>query len=136
MKKEQNSFQSSLAKAKSWGASHNGTATWIAQRISAIALIPLSILFIVFIINLLTYRDLDIAFASFNAPFIAIMLALFIGAGLYHGAIGMKEIIEDYVHCNIMKFFLIIFIKLFSIVTAIAGICAVLVLHLSTFNFN
>lgn len=136
MEIEKNSFKSPLAKAKSYGPSHNGTSTWWAQRVSAVALIPLCILFVIFLINVFTSGGLDVVLFSFNSPFLVIALSLFIGTGLYHGAIGIKEIIEDYVYSNKVKLFLIIFVKLFSLITAVAGICAVLVLHLSTFNFN
>ena len=71
-----------------------------------------------------------------DSPFTSIILALFVGMGIYHGNLGIKEIIEDYVHCHKLKISLIILVKFLSFVTAIAGICAILVLHLSTFNFN
>lgn len=131
-----NSFKSPLSKAKSSGAAGNGTATFWSQRVSAVALIPLSVLFVLYILKIFEYRDIDLAMTMLSSPFISLFLALFVGTGLYHGNIGIKEIIEDYVHCNFLKYSLIIFINFLSLITAVAGICSILVLHLSTFNFN
>ena len=129
-------LQSPLASVKGLGAAGTGTATWLAQRVSAVALVPLIIWFAYFMIKALQYRDIEIITSMFTSPFATIFLALFIGIGLYHGNLGMKEIIEDYVHCNTMKTGLILAIQFFSFMTAIAGICAIFVLHLSTFSFN
>lgn len=134
MKKD--NLHSELAKAKGLGAAGNGTSTWWVQRVSAVALIPLVLWFVYFLLEVIEFRDIDKVESIFTSPFSTMFLALFIGVGIYHGCIGMKEIIEDYVHCNFMKISLIIFIKIFSLITAIAGICAVLVFHLSTFMFN
>ena len=135
MKKE-NDLRSPLAKAKGLGAAGNGTATWWSQRVTAVALVPLVIWFAYFMLQAVEYRDVDLITSMLTSPFVTLLLALFIAIGLYHGNLGMKEIIEDYVHCNYMKFSLILLVKMFSLVTAVAGLCAVLVLHLSTFSVN
>lgn len=125
-----------LSQAKGLGASSGGTTIWIAQRISAIALIPLVIWFVIFILEASEAQDLDQFSSIFTSPFPAVFLAIFLVVGSYHGGIGMIEIIEDYVHCPAAKVSLILFIKFLSFITAIAGACALLVLHLSTFVFN
>lgn len=133
---KENSFRSPLSKAKALGSAANGTATWWAQRVSAIALIPLVCMFVFLMLQVIEYRDTDLLIVAFTSPFIVIILSLFISVGLYHGNIGMKEIIEDYVHCHALKFSIIIFINFLSFLSAVAGVCAIFVLHLSTFNFN
>lgn len=129
-------FQSPLSKAKGLGASGTGTNIWWAQRVSAVALVPLVIWFAYFMIKAAEYQDLEVITSIFTSPFSTLLLALFIGIGLYHGNIGMKEIIEDYVHCHATKTSLIIVLQFFSFITAIAGVCAILAIHLSTFSFN
>lgn len=129
-------FQSPLSKAKGLGVSKTGTMSWWAQRVSAVALIPLVIWFAYFMIKATEYRDLEIITSLFTSPFSTLLLSLFIGTGLYHGNLGMKEIIEDYVHCHIIKISLILFLQFFSFVTALSGICAIFAIHLSTFSFN
>lgn len=131
-----NNFQSPLSRAKGLGSSGTGTTTWWAQRVSAVALVPLVIWFAYFIIKAAEYQDLEVITSIFTSPFSTLLLALFIGMGLYHGNLGMKEIIEDYVHCHAVKISLIIFLQFFSFITAISGICAIFAIHLSTFSFN
>ncbi len=125
-----------LSMAKGLGAAGTGTSTWWAQRVSAVALVPLVIWFAYFMIKASEYQDIEIITSIFASPFPTLFLALFVGVGLYHGNVGMKEIIEDYVHCHKMKTGLILLLNFFSFVTAIVGICAIFVLHLSTFSFN
>lgn len=133
---DKNNLQSPLAKVKGLGAAGTGTSTWWAQRVSAVGLVPLVIWFVYFIIQAAEYQDVEIIISMFTSPFATIFLALFMGVGLYHGNLGMKEIIEDYVHCHVMKTGLILLLQFFSFITAIAGICAIFALHLSTFSFN
>jgi succinate dehydrogenase / fumarate reductase membrane anchor subunit len=127
---------SPLAKAKGLGAAGNGTSTWWAQRVSAVALVPLVIWFAVFVLQAAKYNDMDSLVSIFTSPFPTIFLTIFLAVGIYHGNIGMKEIIEDYVHCHAIKISLIILVKFISFISAIAGVCALIVLHLSTMNFN
>lgn len=134
MKRE--NLRTALSKVKGLGAAGTGTAGWIAQRVSAVALIPLVMWFVYFMIKAIEYKDLEIITSLFISPFCTIFLSLFISIGIYHGNLGMKEIVEDYVHCHMMKSFIVILLNLFSLLTAIAGVCAVLVLHLSTFSVN
>ncbi len=117
-------------------SANKGTAAWWAQRVSAVALIPLVTWFVFFMLEATECQDIDRIYSLFTSPFPTIILALFLGLGLYHGCLGMKEIIEDYVHCHLMKTAMILFVQFFSLITAIAGICALLVFHLSTFIFN
>lgn len=121
---------------KKLDSSCSGTNVWIAQRVSALALIPLTCWFVIFLINALSMQEIDQFSSIFTSPFPTIFLALFIVFGIYHGNLGVTEIIEDYVHSPMIKFVLINIVKFISIVTAIIGTCSILVLHLSTFVFN
>lgn len=125
-----------LGEIKGGSANACGTKTWIAQRVSAIALVPLSLWFVIFMLEAVNTQDLDQFSSIFTSPFPTVLLAVFLAISLYHGCIGMIEIIEDYVHCSVAKVTLILFIRFLSFITAVAGICALLVLHLSTFIFN
>ena len=66
----------------------------------------------------------------FAYPMNAFMGILFIAASLYHGSIGMKVVIEDYIGCKIKRHFYIMLINFLSIVTATASILAIIRLHL------
>ncbi|MCE3254741.1 MAG: succinate dehydrogenase, cytochrome b subunit [Rickettsiaceae bacterium] len=106
-----------------------GAHSWLILRISAIALIPLVIWLVLSVMqiiqNPITYMPIFFAY-PLNA-FMGILFAVF---SLYHGSLGMKEVIEDYVSCKMKKHFYIILIHFISIFTGAAIIVAILRLHL------
>lgn len=113
-----------------------GTSTWISQRASAISLIPLTIYFVYITLSIAIYPDIEAIESIFNSPFTTILTSLFITIGIYHGSLGMKEIIEDYVHCKKLKYSFILMIKFVSIISAISAVTAILILHISTFTYS
>jgi len=54
------------------------------------------------------------------------MLTLFTAAGFYHVVLGMRVILEDYIHCRAIRLVLVLLVQIFSIVTIISFIMAVL----------
>jgi len=88
-----------LARARGQGSAHRGTETFWRQRLTALANIPLTLFLI---LSILTHIDSDYeqVRAYFARPIVAVlMLALVISAAI-HMRIGLKEIIEDYVHSH------------------------------------
>jgi succinate dehydrogenase / fumarate reductase membrane anchor subunit len=85
-----------LARAFGGGAAHAASRHWAAQRLTAIALVPLTIWFLV---SLLLLPDL--AYASVHAwvarPFPAALLCLLVVTLFWHSRLGVREVIEDYV---------------------------------------
>lgn len=130
-----NNFINNLIK-KIINCSSNKSAalTWSLQRISAVALIPLVSWFIYFTFLLVKKNNTQEIINIFASPFPVVFLSVFIGLGIYHGNMGMREIIEDYIHNNCLKETLIIFCKILSILSIIVGICSLLVLHFESFK--
>lgn len=116
-----------LGKVKGLGSAKNGTHHWWMQRVTALALIPLVIWFVLNVIKASTSSDkfIDV----FTSPFNAIIMILFISVALYHGALGFRVIVEDYVHCKCKKNFLIILANFFTVFTAVGTILAVISFH-------
>lgn len=106
-----------------------GSHSWLMQRISAVALIPLVIWLVLSVFEVaqdpITYMPIFFAY-----PLNAFMGILFVVFSLYHGSLGMKEVIEDYVSNKTKKHFYIMLINFLSIVTGTASIVAILKLHL------
>ncbi len=125
------SLQTPLAKARGLGSAKSGTHHWIAQRLTAIALIPLSIWF-VFSLACMTELSYQAAVEWIQSPLVAVFLLLFIIAMFYHTQLGMQVIIEDYIECKVTKFTGLILLKLASILAGLAAATAVLKIYLGS----
>ena len=123
--KKDNDFSSALKKAKGLGSAHEGPEHWAAQKITAIANIPL-ILWLVFSIVRLqgaSYQDFTHWLAM---PLHAILMILLVISVLYHARLGTQVVVEDYVHCKCMKTVKLIGMKLFFFAVGVACIFSVL----------
>jgi succinate dehydrogenase / fumarate reductase, membrane anchor subunit len=108
-----------LAKARGLGAAHRGTETFLRQRMTAVANVPLVIFLILSVITHIG-ADYEIIRAYLARPVVAIaMLALVISAST-HMRIGMKEIIEDYVHGEGARVAAILLATFFAVGVALA----------------
>ena len=86
------------------------------QRISAIALVPIILFSLYYIVNLgtLPYDQLINDLGSING---FIITTLFMGFILFHSSMGMEVIIEDYVHSENLQKNIVSISKLFHIVS-------------------
>lgn len=100
-------FETPLSRARHLGAAHNGTGHFWHQRLTALALIPLTAAFI-FIVLKFVNAPFDQARAMMIEPVNSGVLALLILIAVWHMKLGMQVIIEDYVHSEGRKFFLLI----------------------------
>ena len=119
------SLQSPLGRVRGLGSAKNGTHHWWMQRVTAVALVPLTIWFAVAVIKMTgaSYGD---AIAWVQAPFNAIMLLLLIVATFHHMQLGLQVVIEDYVHSEGAKVSLMLVQKLASFALAVSAGFAVL----------
>lgn len=106
-----------------------GSHHFIMQRVSALALLPL-IIWLVFSFVRILQDPTGYLPVFFAYPFNAIMAILLLSASLYHGSLGMRVIIEDYVSCKMSMHLLIVLVHFISFATAVAGIVSILRLHL------
>lgn len=105
-------FRSSLGQVRGLGVSkEGGIGHWWAQRLTAVALVPLTLWFVYSAVSM-TGADL----AQFKAWAAAygnpVLLILFTIAAYYHGQIGMTEVIEDYVHNKAANVIAVVLVKL------------------------
>jgi succinate dehydrogenase / fumarate reductase membrane anchor subunit len=122
------STRSSLARAIGLGSAKSGVEHWWAERISAAALIPLTLWFIA---GLITHTGSN--YTTFHAwlhnPAVIIGMILLLIALFHHMSLGLQVIAEDYVHSD-MKFIIVIAIRLCCLALTISGIVAVLIIAL------
>ena len=114
-----------LGKVRGLGAAKRGTDHFIAQRITAIALIPLAIWFI-WAIAAHTSADYAAAVAFLSHPVNAALLALFALTGIYHFVLGLQVVIEDYVTGEGLKIASLLLNKFVGVVLGVAVLIAIL----------
>ena len=114
-----------LKRARGLGSAKDGTHHFIMQRITAIALVFLSVYVIGLVISLIG-GDYAAVRAAVANPVHAVLLVAFLVATFWHAQLGMQAIIEDYVHTAwlaVTSQLLVIFV---CVLAAIASVLAVI----------
>ena len=119
------SLRSPLGRVRGLGSAKDGTHHWWAQRLTALAQIPLTVWFVISVI-VLTGGDYYAMVAWAGSPLVAGLLILLIVATFYHGALGLQVVIEDYVHHEMTKLVLLLFVKATALVLALTAVLSVL----------
>ena len=119
------SLRTPLGRVKGLGSAKEGAAHWSAQRMTAIALVPLTLWFVVFVIRSigLDYADVVQRFAQ---PYNAVLLILLLATLFYHATLGLQVVIEDYVHHEWAKLLTLLTMKFVMAVFAVSSVFAVL----------
>jgi succinate dehydrogenase / fumarate reductase membrane anchor subunit len=118
-------LRSPLGRALGFGTAKEGVAHWWRQRLTAVALLPLSLWFAAVVVRL-AGADLETVRAWIGHPLPATTLILLLIAAFYHLALGLQVVIEDYVGAPLARLGLIAIVHLASFALAAAGIFAVL----------
>ena len=123
-------MRSPLGRAIGLGSAKDGVDHWWLQRLTAIALVPLTLWFVAAVIGL-AGADLEAFIDWVSEPVSAVLLILLLIATFYHSALGLQVVIEDYVENEAARLTLLIVMKLASVVFAALAIFAVLKLALA-----
>ena len=77
-----------LSAARAWGSGHNGTRHWMAQRLTALALIPLGLAAVIlfFWVMHLGYSQ---AVAVMHEPWVLLSVVHLVGVMYWHGLLGL-----------------------------------------------
>ena len=114
-----------LSRARGLGSARQGVHHWWAQRITAVALIPLVAWFAISLI-MMSGADYAVVRAWIGSPVVMVLLTLTIVIGLHHGQLGMQEVVEDYVHGEGLKLTLIVLLRFTAVFFGLAAIVAIL----------
>jgi succinate dehydrogenase / fumarate reductase membrane anchor subunit len=114
-----------FARARGLGAAHAGTEHFWMQRLTGVAGIPLTIAFIAIIVSLAGANQANVI-ATLSNPFVAVILFAGLIAGLIHMQIGMRVVIEDYIHTELRKIALLMANTFFTLVLGLAAAYALL----------
>ncbi len=85
-----------VARARGLGSAKEGVHHWWVQRVSALALVPLTLWFAASVVGLAGV-GYDRFIAWLSNPLPAVLMILLILATFYHAALGMQVVYEDYV---------------------------------------
>lgn len=123
------SLRTPRARAEGLGPARAGTHHFWVQRITAVALVPLSVWFAVSLARL-AGTDFETARGFFAQPLAGALMILFVATALYHLKLGLQVVIEDYIHAEATKIFLLILNMFFT-----AGVGLAMVLALVKMSF-
>ena len=119
------SLRTPLARVRGLGSAKDGTRHFWLQRLTAIALVPLTIWFALSIASLAT-ADQAAVLVWMKSPLSALLMLSFLLAGFWHMKLGLQVVIEDYVHTEWTKITCLVLNTLVSILLALAATLAVL----------
>lgn len=117
--------RSPFDKTQGLGSAREGVEHWWAQRVTAVALIPLTLWFAAALMAH-ARSDYGVFVSWLRAPVTTVLMVLLLIALFYHMALGLQVVVEDYVHDDRVKIPAVIAIRLGSFALAVAGIIAVL----------
>lgn len=119
------SRRSTLSRVRHLGSAHDGTHHFWVQRLTAVALIPLTVWFVVSIVMLAGAPHEEVA-AWLARPVPAILMVLLVAATFHHAQLGLQVVIEDYVHQPALRLTSLILVKLGAAALGFAAVFAVL----------
>lgn len=124
-------YRTPLSRVKGLGSAKEGTDHFWAQRLSAIALVPL-VLWLAFSIASLPGMDYLAIREWLSQPFNAIVMILFMLAGFNHARLGLQVVAEDYIGSHGPRTVIVIAITFLAVALAVTGVFSVLRIALAS----
>jgi len=119
------SLRSPMGRVLGLGSAKDGTAHWWAQRVSAVALVPLTLWFL-FSLLMLPAFDYDTLRTWLSVPISGFLALLLVAVLAYHSYLGTIVIVEDYVTATGMKVLTLLVLRFLYVLCGGAGIFAIL----------
>jgi succinate dehydrogenase / fumarate reductase, membrane anchor subunit len=124
------SLRSPLGKALGRGAAGDGVGHWWMQRVTAVALIPLTLWFAWSLLGL-QLQSYDQVRGWLGQPWVAVPTILLVITLAWHSKLGVQVVVEDYVHGKGVKTTCLLLSTFVHIGAAVAAVFAVLLIALS-----
>lgn len=122
-------LRTKLARVRGLGAAHHGVTHWWLQRVTAVALIPLTVWFVASLVTSLLSPNVVHVAEWFASPVHSVLMVLLLAAAFWHAKLGNQVVIEDYVHGHFAKYILLLVNSFLCFTFAAVSILAVLKLH-------
>lgn len=98
----ENDIKTNVSQLDRLHSAKEGVGHWRMQRLTAIALIPMTVWFTISIASL-TGANYSETIEWITSPFVAIFMILFSITMLYHAFLGVQVVVEDYIHTKRLK---------------------------------
>jgi succinate dehydrogenase / fumarate reductase membrane anchor subunit len=118
-------MRSTLGRARGLGSAKSGTAHWWAERVTSVALVPLTLWFVLAIYRLAAQPAVEVAHWASHPVNATLLLALIV-VTFHHMALGLQVVIEDYIHMDQARLVAVLVMKGGTALLALAAIIAVL----------
>jgi succinate dehydrogenase / fumarate reductase membrane anchor subunit len=119
------SLRSPLGRVLGLGSAKDGVQHWWLQRLTSVALVPLSTWFVVSLLAL-PALDYPTVIAWMRQSWTALLLILLVLSATWHSQLGVRVVIEDYVHSASARTVTLVALSFAHVLLASAGVLAVL----------
>jgi len=123
-------MRSQLGRARGTGAAHSGIHHWYAERITSIALVPLTLWFIFAVLRLVGASQASVV-AWAGHPINATLLLALIAITFHHMHLGLQVVYEDYIKAKPLQTIAILGTKAVSLLLGLLASVAVLKMALA-----
>lgn len=119
------SLRSPLSRVTGAGSAKAGTEHWWAERVSSVALLPLTAWFVYSLLTLpiLDYQTVKTWIAT---PLASLLAVLLVAATTYHSWLGVQVVVEDYVHATGTRVVTLLLLRFLHVLVGGAAIFAIL----------
>ena len=124
-------MRSGLGRARGLGSAKTGAAHWFAERVSSVALVPLTLWFVYSVFSLLGAPRAAVAAWASHTVNATLLLALVL-ITFQHMAMGLQVVMEDYIHEEKPRLVWILLMKAVVGLFGLAALLAVLKLALAS----
>lgn len=118
-------YRTPFARARGLGAAKEGVAHWWAQRVTAVALVPLSLWLVASLVALSGAGYAEVA-GWLHRPWNAALMLFLVGVTFHHGQLGLQVVVEDYVHSEWLKLAVLLAVKFAALLFGLLAGLAVL----------
>ena len=119
------SLRTPLGRVLGHGSAKQGVSHWWVQRLSSVALVPLTLWFLFALLGLPSFDYLTVR-SWMGASWTPVFLVLLVGTLCYHSWLGIQVVIEDYVHSHGVKLASLLASSFVHAIVGAAGVFAVL----------